>query len=681
MQSNPLFEFGKKLYNKKTLSFSIELYRKIKEINLDDRCAKLGFLSKVDLENQEKYNLIKNNFKGPIIKEIELLQRLDKVSFSNKKFSGKSVRELFVELADDIKIIIIKIIEKLVMLNKAEELNLPNIKEIAKESLYLYSTVAHQLGISRIYTQIEDISFKYLYTEEYSNIKSLISPRIKTYEKKLKTMDKKLNQALKDYKLKVRTQFRVKRPYSIYRKMKNKDKNLEDIFDIMAIRIITNSINNCYKSLAVIHKNWIPIQGRFRDWISFPKPNGYRSLHTTILEKKDKYEIQIRTEEMHKEAEYGAAAHWSYKEKTRANNNWIKRLKNFLENEDLFENPIDLLEYFQSDLETEQISVITPKGDLISLPEDSSPLDFAYAIHTDVGHKTTGALVNNRFVNLKKKLNSGDIVEIITSKNQNPSRDWLEIARTSKAKSKIKQWLKKNEKMIFINKGKNIWNQNIKRYSKKLDNLDDEKMLKRNLNKIGYKDLNSLFFALGCNSLKASFPLFKKLFPLKSRETKINLTKQKKIKTPFQKPKISIEGVSNIEYNLGKCCKPIKGQSIIAYVTKSSGIKIHSTKCKYYQKGVFDLKRIKKAKWVTDNSLQRIRIKIYGNRYSDILSLLVEVAKDFDIKLDSIKEGLGSKSEDTLYADVYIKDIIHYNKFKNKLFNNKGINKAIIVKR
>jgi GTP pyrophosphokinase len=675
-----LKEIGKKLYSEKDLNFSINLYKKTINLNLDEQSATIAFFLRADIENNSKREIIQKNFSKDFFEKIELLQRISKISFSEKEKRIKEIRENFLELSDDYKTIIIKLIERLETLKEAEILKLPVIKKLSEEVLYFYSTIAHRLGISKIYTEMEDVSFRNLFKKEYAQIERIMAEKRGVYKEKLEEMSDYLKILLIKNKIKAKFQQRVKRNYSIYRKIKNKGVDFNNIYDIMAIRVITDSIESCYHALGLIHSQWYPIEGRFRDWIVHPKPNGYRALQTTVITKNgDRFEIQIRTEDMHREAEFGAAAHWSYKEGHKGSKAWFNRLREFLQNDEIFENPFEILENIQSEIKKDYISVLTPKGDIISLPEGATILDFAYAVHSEVGNHTIGGKVNKRFSSIKKELKSGDIIEVITNNKAKPSRDWLKIVKTSKAKTKIREWFRKNEKHIFINEGKKIWEKSIRRYKSKFEGFDNEANFRKNLNQIGYKTNDDLFFALGCKSIKGNLSLLKKLYPLKSKK-EIKRIKEKKKNLIRKSPTIIIEGEDNIDFVLAKCCNPIKGEEIIGYMTKSSGLKIHSKNCLYIKRGYFEKERIRKAKWVMDESLQILRIKIIGEDYQKIVSVLIELTDILNFSIDLIKKELSKTGNEIVYVEISIGNISVFNKIKEKMKQKKFIYEVEIVK-
>ncbi len=680
MNIDSLKKIGEKIYSDKDLAFSINLYKKTIDLNLDEQSATISFFIRADIEDEQKREIIKNSFNKELFEKIELLQRISKVSFSDKEKRIKEIRDNFLELSDDYKTIIIKLIERLETLKEAELSNSPEIKKLSEEVLYFYSTIAHRLGISKIYTEMEDVSFRNLFKKEYARIENIMAEKREQYKEKLEEMSDYLKKLLNRNKIKAKFQKRVKRNYSIYRKIKNKGVDFNNIYDIMAIRVITDSIESCYHSLGLIHSRWYPIDGRFRDWIVHPKPNGYRSLQTTIVTKTgERFEVQIRTEEMHKEAEFGAAAHWSYKEGDKNSKAWLKRLREFLQNDEIFENPFEILENIQSEIKKDYISVLTPKGDIISLPEGATILDFAYAVHSEVGNHTIGGKINNRFSSMKKELKSGDIVEVITNNKAKPSRDWLKIVKTSKAKTKIREWFRKNDKQIFINEGKKIWEKSIRNYKNRFEGFDNETDFRRNLNKIGYKTNDDLFFALGCKSIKCNLPLFKKLYPLTSKKD-IQQKKEKKKSRMTKSPAIIIDGADNIDFVLAKCCKPIKGEEIIGYMTKSSGLKIHSKNCLYYKRGYFEKDRIRKAKWVMDNSLQTLKIKIIGEDYQKIAAALIELTEPLDFAIELIKKESSKTGNGIVLADISIKNISIFNKIKEKIKRKNFIYGIEIIK-
>jgi GTP pyrophosphokinase len=425
-------------------------------------------------------------------------------------------------------------------------------------------------------------------------------------------------------------------------------------------------------TLGAVHNNWIPLEGRFRDWITFPKANGYRSIQTTVATRNgDKFEIQIRTEEMHNEAEYGTSAHWAYKQGEMLKKvDWISQLREFLENDEYFDNPFEVFDKLKSEMKRDYINVLTPKGEIRSLPESSTPLDYAFAVHTDLGYKTTGARVNGKFVTLKTELKSGDVIDIITSNNSTPSRDWLNIVKTSRARSKVLRWFKKNEQELLISDGKITWDKLKTKYKKKIVGFEDEQKFKSNLAKLGFKTLDDFFYSVATGGVKCTLFQLKKFYPDAFKKVEEYKRKSLTSRGIDHQPQIRIEGLDNIEVKLAKCCSPIKGEPIIAYITKKSELKVHSANCYYIKSQEFEQDCFKNAEWMSGDFIQVVKLKIFGDSYNKLLSLVVDIADTSKIKIFDTKKVVKGNSEG-LYVEVEIKEISQLEQFKQKVKNSK----------
>ncbi len=507
--------------------------------------------------------------------------------FSSSERQVASILKLFLSSMEEPRILKVKLADRLHNMKTLQYLPPHKRKRIAEETLTIYVPIAHMMGMGKIKGDLEDLSFRYLYPEEYYRLEKLVSSRMEEFQGKLRKMQGLLENVLRKEKIPFRIQARVKRLYSIFRKMRRKGVDLTSIDDLLALRVITDTVDRCYLILGIVHKNWPPIQKRLRDWIASPKPNGYRSLHTTIIVDGDKFEIQIRTEEMHREAELGSASHLAYKEDRsyiKEALEFVRELQSDLQGKDLMKNIGRSLEV------REVIYVQTPKGHTIELPAGSTPLDFAYAIHTEIGNHAVGAKVNGMRYSLKKPLRSGQVVEIITDPKATPSMDWLNFVKTQRARQKIKTWFRKNEKNRLIPQGRRMWEEFLQRNRKTLGEVDEED-LERRLKHINIKDPDYFFYLLGKEAITLSSRLLKRLFPDKFKEA------PKKKKIIGKKPAVIVDGLEDIEVEFAKCCRPMRGDEILAYVSKR-GIKIHSRSCPLYLQGLLDPSRIRNARWV-----------------------------------------------------------------------------------
>jgi len=380
---------------------------------------------------------------------------------------------------------------------------------------------------------------------------------------------------------------------------------------------------------------------------------------------------------MHQEAEYGSSAHWAYKQGSKVNQgDWINRLREFLENDEYFDNPYLAFDKLKSEMKRDYINVLTPKGEIRPLAEGATTLDYAFSVHTDLGYHTVGARVNGKFVKLNTVLKSGDVIDIISNNNSTPSRDWINIVKTNRAKSKISKWFKKNEQEIFVNEGRNTWEKLKNKYRKRLIGFDDEQKAKNNITKIGYKTIDDFFYAIASGGIKCTLYTLKKVYPDAFKKHDINDASKKSRKWKLSIPQIKVEGLDNIKTVLAKCCNPIKGEPIIAYVTKKSEIKIHSKNCSFIDSSELESENIKMAEWLVGETVQVVKVKITGDSYNTILLILVEEADNNDIKIaDAQKLNLKGRAEG-LVAELLIKDYYQLNKFLNKIKSNPIIEDA-----
>lgn len=662
----------KNYFDDDLLELASNFYDEVKGLKLNDDYAAIAFLSTNEKLTEIAPKLFSEHFGPAIFEKIELLKRIGKISFPETKKNISAIRKSFIELTDDVSIIILKLAERLVKLKKAEKEQSVNLRNLAEECLYFYAPVAQMLGIRKIYQEMEDISFKFLYPKDFEHLQKNINVNLPLYNSKLNSMLNELTKLLKEHNVEARIQYRVKRPYSIYRKLVNQKVDLDHIYDLLALRVITKEKYDCYLTLGIVHSKWVPIDGRFRDWITFPKSNGYRSIQTTVMTPQgDKFEIQIRTEEMHEEAEYGTSAHWAYKQGTTGNiGNWLKTLHDFLENDEYFENPFEFFNNLKQEMKRDYINVLTPKGEIISLPEGSTPVDFAFAIHTNLGFKITGAKINNKFAKLKTELKSGDVVEIITSNTENPSRDWLSFVKTNRARNRILRWFKKNERDIFIAQGRNAWEKLKEQHKKKLYGFTDEQKFKKRISEIGFDSVDDFYFAISSKSVKCSLFQLKKLYPDAFKKQIEKEKVKSKSEISFSTPKVEIEGISNILVSLAKCCNPVKGEQITAYVTSKSEIKIHKENCPFLKR--LNPANFKTAKWAEGESQQIVSFKVFGNNYTKMAQTISEIADSQKITINSLKK-LQTKEGAGLDLQLIVNEVNHLNAFLNKIKSSKDI--------
>jgi len=498
---------------------------------------------------------------------------------------AESFRKLILATAKDIRVVLVKLADRLHNMRTLEYLPEDRRKRIAKETQEIYAPLAHRLGIYWMGTELEDLSFRFLNSEEYENLSSLIAKKKKDWERYVDQVKIMLDKKLEDFGIKAEITGRFKHVYGIYNKMQSQGIEFDKVYDIIAFRIITNSLRDCYEILGAVHSTWKPVPGRFRDYIALPKVNGYQSLHTTVIGPLgERMEIQIRTRKMHEVAEYGIAAHWKYKEGKIESEESYKvyaSLRQLLEWKDI-KDPTEFLEAIKGELIADTVYVFTPKGDLKELPSGATPVDFAYAIHTEVGNHCTRALVNGKIVPLDYKLKSGAIVEIITAPDRQPSRDWLQFVVTSRAKTKIRSWLRNEERAQSKIVGKSICERKFKQHG-----LDFQKMLKDGelenaFQELRFKDVEEFYLAVAFGRISVS-DLLKRVLPKEKLEyppeKESRLEKIIQTLTRTAQGGILVKGYNNVLIRFGSCCAPLPGESIVGYITRGRGITIHKHDC------------------------------------------------------------------------------------------------------
>ena len=552
------------------------------ELNFDIDTIKAALLHDLVEDTDITYQDIKKTFGKEVADLVDGVTKLDKIKYnSREEAKADAIRKMVIAMSKDIRVLILKLADRLHNIETIEFHKKWTQEKIANETLYVYAPLAHRLGLQTIKHKLEDISFEILYEKQNNEIKDLLKQSNPNRSKQIEESTKIIKTLLDDNSLSAEVYGRPKHNYSIYKKIVNNGMSFGEINDLIGIRIITDDVKNCYTILGLIHANFQPVLGRFKDFISMPKFNLYQSLHTTVLtETGSKMEIQIRTHDMHYRAEFGVAAHWKYKEKPSDDlTKWTNELST-MSNE--YPDPNEFLQHMKLDLYENEVFCLTPSGDVISLPSGSTPVDFAFAIHTQVGEKLIGAKINGKLANLSSILKTGDTVEILTSndKDKGPSRDWLNIVKTSRARSKIKQWYQKQLKNEDIQKGKTILNSWLDTNDEILESYSKDQLLDELLKEIKLPNIESLYMNLangntGINSIGNK--LRKIAFP-----EEINTDEDLYSAETIQESKSSlviVEGYDDIQVRMAKCCVPVPGDDILGFVTITSGISIHRSDC------------------------------------------------------------------------------------------------------
>ena len=525
---------------------------------------------------------IKKEFGSEIANIVDGVTKLDKIQYnSNEEAQADAIRKMVIAMSKDIRVLILKLADRLHNIQTIQYLADYKQEKIANETLYVYAPLAHRLGLQNIKHILEDISFSLIFKNQNSEIENLIEKTAPDRDKNINKSLKVIEELLSSNSLSAEVVGRPKHNYSIYKKIINNGLTFNEINDLIGLRILTDDVKNCYTILGLIHANFQPVLGRFKDFISMPKFNLYQSLHTTVLtETGQKMEIQIRTHDMHYRAEYGVAAHWKYKEKPQNDTQqWTSALS---ELSDEYPDPNEFLSHMKLDLYEDEVFCLTPKGDVITLPQGATPVDFAFSVHTQVGEKLIGAKINGKLVNLSTRLSTGDTVEVLTTneKNKGPSRDWLTFVKTSRARSKIKQWYQKQLKDEDIQKGKQILNSWLEENDEIFNYSSKDNILNELLNILKYPNNESIYQNLGNGNIKINNvgnKIRKFVFPEEISEEEDILSPDKYQTNDDQL--VIVEGYDDIKVRMARCCVPVPGDDILGFITISNGISIHRSDC------------------------------------------------------------------------------------------------------
>lgn len=674
-------------------------------LGMDDATLIGGLLHDVVEDTDYTRDELVADFGEEIALLVDGVTKLGTIKFESKEeIQAENFRKMFLAMSKDIRVLIIKLADRLHNMRTIEYMKPEKIEEKCRETLEIYAPLASRLGISTVKFELEDIALKYLHPEEFKELKEKVNQRMAQREETIGTVIDEIRESLDDMGLKYDIYGRAKHYYSIYKKMKYQNKQLDEIFDLIAVRVIVNTIKECYAVLGIVHTMWKPIPGRFKDYIAMPKPNMYQSLHTTVIsDSGEPFEIQIRTHEMHEIAEYGIAAHWKYKEgdtsgKSSADDIKLAWLRQSLEWQQDLKDPKDFLETMKMDLFATQVFVFTPKGDVIELPAGSTPLDFAFKIHSAIGCKCVGARVNGKMVTIDHTLQNGDIVEIVTSANSSgPSVDWLRIAKSSNARNKIRSWLKKENKSDNIEKGKDLLDKSIRKKGYDPALCAKTAYINRAMKAMNFASSDEGYAQLANGgSLMSKFCnlLFSYYNEDKKAETKTDETVLEDIKTAEEKkqkrtgrdkddPGVIVKGADNLMIKLAKCCNPVPGDDIIGFITKGRGISVHRCDCS----NIKNLPEREKARFI-DVEWEDLKmgksydaeICIEGSDRKGVLSDISRVCEDMNIHLTGVNAKTGRDGSMSMTITLSISSTQEMQKVFRSLRNIEGITQVYRAK-
>jgi len=608
--------------------------------------------------------------------------KIGKIHFKTKEESqAENFRKMLLAMSDDIRVILIKLADRLHNMRTMQYQ--PEIKQrlIAKETIDIYAPIAHRLGIQWVKSELEDLSFRYLDSQVYEDLALKVSAKKQAREAYMAEVMKVIANKLEEHGIKGEVSGRSKHLYSIYRKMIKRNVDLDQIYDISAIRVLVEDVRACYELLGIVHSTWKPIPGRFKDYIAMPKGNMYQSLHTTVIGPTgERLEVQIRSKEMHHVAEAGIAAHWKYKEGKGYDEREVKRfawLRQLLEWQQELQDSREFMDSVKVDLFSEEVYVFTPKGDVKSFPKGSTPIDFAYSVHSDVGHRCVGAKVNGKLVPLKHELKNGDIVEVITSPHHTPSKDWLKIVRSSRARNRIRIWIKTEERQRSITLGREICEKELRRYSLNYAKLSKVGDIKRVAGEFGLNSEDDLLAAIGYGKLSA-VQLAGKLSPGEKIEHHSEKP-QSRVAKIFNNLKgksssaIQIGGVDDVMVRFGKCCNPLSGDEILGFITRGRGVTVHTVDCPIALGS--DPERRVEIVWSRDKKAPLpVKIRVTCHDQKGILANISQAISNCEANIMSAHIQSTVDRMGINIFEVEVTDIEHLRKVMNAIQKLAGVN-------
>jgi GTP pyrophosphokinase len=646
----------------------VAVARILAELHLDEETLAAALLHDVVEDTGVEPDQLKTEFGEEIAKLVDGVTKLTRIQFQSREHAeAENYRKMIVAMAQDPRVILIKLADRLHNMRTIEYLGKQKQIQKAKEALEVYAPIAHRLGIHAMKWELEDLAFETLHPRKYAEISAMVAERRGDREEHVKKASRVLNRELQKADIPADISGRPKHFYSIYDKMVRKGREFNEIYDLTAMRVICErdgeeGTRDCYGALGLIHSLWKPMPGRFKDYVAMPKLNRYRALHTTVIGPEGKpLEIQIRTREMHQEAEFGIAAHWIYKRgrKGKADEEWTSWVQQVMDWQADEADPREFIKTFRHDLFDEEVYVFTPKGEVKTLPAGSTPVDFAYAVHTDVGHRMAGAKVNGRIVPLHYRLQNGEFVEILTSKQgRGPSRDWLSLAASSRARNKIRQWFSRETREETEQKGREALEEALKRQNLPIKKLQGSAVLAQVIRETGFKKAEDFYIALGSGKLQPSQIVRKVIQRLKTTEVAeeeaVPLKPTRARPTGSQALGVKVHGVEDVLVRLAKCCTPVPGDPIVGYISLGKGITIHREDCPNVKALRRNAERLTPVDWDGD-AAQSFRVQIAVSSW-DRPRLLEDVARTFAEHGANIV-AYGGMVEDQLARNWYTAEI------------------------
>jgi GTP diphosphokinase / guanosine-3',5'-bis(diphosphate) 3'-diphosphatase len=669
----------------------LEVANILADMRLDEVSVSTGLLHDVVEDTLVDLETIRKYFGDEVTLLVDGLTKISQISnVSLEEQQAENVRKMLLAMVNDVRVVLVKLADRLHNMRTLQFLKPEKRKRIAQETMDIYAPIAHRLGMGKLRGELEDLAFQHLHPEDYRELTAQLETRRPVNEAFLKeitaSIEEKMHESEAPY---VRIEGRIKRLYSIWKKLRRQKIDLDQVYDLVAVRVITpNEVRYCYAALGVIHNNWRPVPGRIKDWIATPRDNLYQSLHTSVIgPKAQPFEVQIRTEEMHHIAEEGVAAHWKYKDDKRGqrdDDKALQALRSLVEWTQEVKDSRDFLDSLKLDLYPKDVYAFTPMGKVIQLPRGATPVDFAYSIHSEVGNTCTGARINGRMAPLRTQIQNGDVVEILTTSNSHPSRDWLNFVVTSRAKNRVRHWVAEQQRAESIEIGRKLFEKEAARFqlpTKKLLNGSDE-AFKRIAGEYGYGRVDDLLAAIGYGKLIPRNVIAKYLPPEKFEE--LDAQKESKLRSGMRAVKrlirlgddaIIVRGVDDLMVMRARCCNPLRGEEIIGYVTLGKGVAVHNLSCKNVKQLMINPERVVEVEWAgkSDNAAYAVKLLAITENRTGMIAGITGAISDMKTGIRDARASVASDERGRIEVTVEVFDVKHLDKVINSIKSVPGV--------
>ena len=670
------------------LTHPLEVANILAEMKMDAVTVSVGLLHDVVEDTLVSLEDVESIFGPEVAHIVDGVTKISQIQFTSKEAKqAENFRKMLLAMTDDIRVIMVKFADRIHNMRTLEYLSSDRREAIARETMEIYGPLANRLGMGKVRGELEDLAFSYLDPKAYQELKEVVERKRKAHEAFLSEVSVLVEEQMKEHGIPCRIESRVKRLYSIHVKLKKQRITIDQVFDLLALRIVTDNIKNCYAALGVIHNTWRPVPGRIKDFIAMPRPNGYQSLHTSVIAGGQPFEVQIRTAEMHRIAEEGIAAHWKYKDgkliADSREDRGISWLRHLVEWQQEMKDPADFLSTLKVDLYPEEVYTFTPKGSVITLPREATPIDFAYAIHTEVRHTCVGAKINGRMVPLKTKLKNGDIVEIVTQAGHTPSRDWLSVVNTSRARNKIRHWLTEQEGEKAIELGRRMLEKEARKFRMSIRSVLDGEKLTAILPDYGASKAEDLLALIGYGKISAKQVLVR-IAPdgadslLPEGESRITSV-VKRVLGLGSDAKLKVRGFDDLLVYRAKCCNPIRGEEIIGYITRGKGVAVHSKNCPNVQNLLYDAARKIEVEWAgvaPQAEAYAVPLTIVSENRAGILAQIAAVVAEVGSNIVHV-EAKTADERGTIDLVVEIPDMKHLERVLSSIRRIDGVYEVI----